>query len=101
MQWYGIYLEKYFTQDEVQNLKIAEILKEIGFEMDVVSGDKIDQLTIPVLTKLNGDWAVIRKLNKNKVKIEAFGQNSRMANIKDIKSDLEELYVIKPLPFDY
>ncbi|MCK4260420.1 MAG: apolipoprotein N-acyltransferase [Halanaerobiales bacterium] len=101
MQWYGIYLEKYFTQKEVENYEIAEILEQIGFEMDIVTGDNVDQLIIPVITNINGDWVVLTKLNNNEIKIDIINKEKKIVNIKNIKNDLKELYVIKPLPFDY
>ena len=85
MEYYGIYLGKYFTPEQAANLDINEMVMNVGFRLVEVPGYRIEKMNVPVMFKMNDEWMMVVNCRNGKIKIIKEDHRSITMNIRAFK----------------
>ena len=90
LQFYGIYLEKYFCQEDIDELEVSVLLDSLGLTIDEIEYGKLPTMNVPCLVETKSDWIVV------------YGNNKKMKDHKEKavvpdESEIKRILVLKPL----
>ena len=90
LQFYGIYLEKYFCQEEINELGLSDLLYSLGLTLDEIEYGKLPTMNVPCLVETKTGWIVV------------YGNNKMMKDQKEKtvipdESEIKRILVVKPL----